>query len=85
MDSQSLVGLLTSNSESHRDHVVSALSSGARDWRLIEDERYKLVLEVGVPAVLYDRWEDPWETCDFSHEAPMEVQRLHGILASLSL
>jgi hypothetical protein len=63
--------------------VISALSSGARDWKLIADERYKLILESGAAAVLYDMMEDPWETRDISSEAPTEVESLSKLLSAL--
>jgi arylsulfatase A-like enzyme len=81
VDSLSLLTLLEGSKENHRGHVISALTSGACDWKLIADERYKLILEAGAAPVLYDMTEDPWETRDISLEASMEVERLNKIIA----
>ncbi len=83
VDSRSLLPLLEGNRENHREHVISALSSGARDWKSIADERYKLILESGAAPVLYDMVEDPWETRDIASEASTEVERLSKLLSAL--
>jgi arylsulfatase len=83
LDSRSLSALLSGNLKTHRDYSMSALSSRACDWRLIEDRRYKLILESGETPVLYDRYQDPLELHDISSEAPAETERLAAILAGV--
>lgn len=81
MDSRSLLPLLRGEQAAHREY----LHSGLGDFRVVRDERYKLV--TGYPnaesVALYDLQEDPLEDRDIAAERPGEVERLRGELTKL--
>ncbi len=76
MDARSLRPVLEGAATAHRPFAISALG----EWRLIRDERYKLVLAAGVPPRLFDLVADPWEDRDIAGAAPAVVARLRGLL-----
>jgi arylsulfatase A-like enzyme len=61
-DSLSLAPLLEGRAGEHRQYAVSALSDPGHDWRMIMDDRFKLVVAEEGGMFLYDLREDPWET-----------------------
>ena len=78
MDSRSLRPFLQGEDDRLRPHVFS----GLRDWRLVQDERHKLVRHADGSLLLFDLEEDPGETQNLSEEAPDVVARLLALLDS---
>lgn len=76
-DAKSLSGVLSGETETHRDVAVSALG----DWRFAWDGRFKLVEQEGEATVLYDLIDDPGETRNLAEDSPGEVERLRGVLS----
>jgi len=76
MDAQCLRGVLESKTTEHRPYVVSELG----DWRMVFDGRYKLVVRLNHPDLLYDTKEDPHELQDVADTTPSIVKRLRGAL-----
>jgi choline-sulfatase len=72
MDAVNLRPHLTGRTRRHREVVTS----GLHDWRMAFDGRYKLIIEAGEPAALFDRATDPWEDVDLKDRLPQEVRRL---------
>ncbi|MGI8688796.1 MAG: sulfatase family protein [Thermomicrobiales bacterium] len=77
MESRSLRLLLAASREDHRAYAVSALN----DWRMISDERYKLILTDGAAPIVFDRATDPKEDRNIAAQAPSVVDRLRYALA----
>ncbi len=97
MDSRSLRPVLTGETESHRDVVLSGLDP----WRMVFDGRYKLIRgfdpaegapKKGSPAypaadepppLLFDLQDDPVENNDLARSEPEKVERLTSALRDL--
>lgn len=79
-DARSLWPLLRGYASRHRDVACSALCTGNRNWRMVTDGRYKLVLNKGEPPLLYDLKEDPDEISSCAGTHPEEVSRLSRIM-----
>ena len=79
LQSRSLRGLLDQGRGEHRNHALSALKvaqAHAGRFRLVQDQRYKLVDGFFERPALYDRETDPLETEDIAAAKPGEVARL---------
>lgn len=78
MDSRSLIPLLRGVTDRHRDHLRSGLGA----FRVVRDERYKLV--TGYPdadsVAIYDLHNDPLENENIADAMPDAVERLRGVL-----
>ncbi len=82
----SLRGLLEDNKKNHRKYQISALNFSRRGnsgWKLIKNERYKLVVEKEEVFKLYDLNQDPWEENDCSKENPIIVSELYNELKKI--
>jgi arylsulfatase len=92
MDSRSFRPVLEDKTRSHREYVLSGLGR----WRLVADNRYKLIRGYGpnarvgertaatavadVPPLLFDVENDPLENEDIAAKAEKEVRRLSALL-----
>ena len=79
MESLSLRALLDQGRGGHREFVRSALTvARAHDgkFRMVQDQRYKLVEGFFEKPALYDREEDPFELENIAQSRPTEVSRL---------
>jgi arylsulfatase A-like enzyme len=82
----SLKGLLEENKKNHRQYQISALNLSRREnfgWKLIKNERYKLVVKKKKMFELYDLNQDPWENNDCSKENPIIVKELYNELKKI--
>jgi arylsulfatase A-like enzyme len=76
MEAQSLRPLLAGHVAKHRSHVVAGLNK----WRMVVDDRYKLVIEEELPPRLFDLTQDPQEDRDVAADHPDMVTRLRQAL-----
>jgi len=76
MEARSLRRVLAGETDRHRDCVVS----GLRDWRMVFDGRYKLVVGAEPALLLYDTREDAWEQHNLAEREPGHVARLERML-----
>lgn len=76
MESRSLRPVLQRRTDRHRAVVRSALGG----WRMVQSERYKLIVQSGV-SELYDLAEDPWEEQNLASALPGVVTDLEGRLS----
>jgi len=84
----SLKELFEESKKVHRNYQISALNlSGSENsgWKLIKNERYKLVVEKEKEYKLYDLNQDPWESNDCSKESPIIVKELLNELRKIYL
>ncbi|MFX0083602.1 MAG: sulfatase [Candidatus Hodarchaeota archaeon] len=84
----SLKDLLEGNKNNHRKYQISALNLSGKEnsgWKLIKNERYKLVIEKDMEFKLYDLNQDPWESDDCSKENPIIVKELLNELQNVYL
>jgi choline-sulfatase len=72
MDARSLTPLLSGETTTHRDVLISALA----DWQVAYDGRYKLVAGVEPSPMLFDLEVDPDELVNIADQAPEIVDRL---------
>jgi arylsulfatase len=89
MDSRSLRSLLEGKARSHREYVLSGLGA----WRMVSDERYKLIhgfgpegkqkaaKKAGAAPLLYDMQADPLENVNIAGRTPAVVERLGKLIA----
>jgi arylsulfatase A-like enzyme len=78
-DSQSLRHILEGKDEIHRKFQISALDLskvGVKEWKMISDGEFKLVVEGGDVYRLYNLKDDPWENNDISEENPLILNKL---------
>ena len=78
MDARSLRPLLSGQTATHREHLLSGLN----DWRLVFDGRYKLVVPQDEAPILIDLATDPKEDTNIAPQQPDVVERLKQVLAS---
>ena len=86
MESRSLRGLIESGKGEHRDYVRSALKTGQAAegrFRMVQDQRYKLVDGFFEEKTLFDREADPLETENVAESKPGEVARLEKLFAEV--
>lgn len=78
MDSQSLWPILSGKSQQTREHVFSGLDP----WRMVDDGRYKLVINHGKDkeTMLFDRINDPLENNNLAEKEPAQIKRLRKLL-----
>ena len=84
MESRSLRALLESGKGGHRDYVRSALKTGqaaSGRFRMVQDQRYKLIDGFFEERTLFDREADPLETENIAASRPAEVARLEKLFA----
>ncbi len=72
MDAVSLRPLVEGRRAAHRPVAVAALA----DWRMVTDERHKLVVSPSHPPLLFDRTADEWEDHDLTATRPEVVDQL---------
>ena len=78
-DSISLRRILEGKDEVHRKFQISALDLskvGVKEWMMISDGEFKLVIEDGERYRLYNLKDDPWENNDISEENPLILNKL---------
>ena len=78
-DSLSLRHILEGKDEVHRRYQISALDLskvGVKEWKMISDGQFKLVIENGEIYRLYNKKNDPWENNDISEENPLILNKL---------
>ena len=75
MEARSLRPLLAGGTNTHRDHIISAL----HDWQAILDGRYKLIHQVDSPPRLFDLQADPLEETNIAPQHPEIVNRLQQL------
>jgi hypothetical protein len=69
----------------HRDYVRSALKTGQAQqgrWRMVQDQRYKLIEGFFEERTLFDREADLLETENIAANKPAEVARLEKLFAA---
>ncbi|MBZ0256381.1 sulfatase-like hydrolase/transferase, partial [bacterium] len=78
IDSQSLWPVLSGNENKVRDYVLSGLQS----WRMVDDGRFKLVVNYGKQreTLLFNRVNDPLENNNLAAQELAEVKRLSKLL-----
>lgn len=76
MDGKTLMPLLSGRVAAHRPYVISALNK----WRMVADDRYKLVVEEGLSPQLFDLVQDPHEDTDRFKERADIAARLLAFL-----
>ncbi|MDP8243875.1 MAG: sulfatase-like hydrolase/transferase [Candidatus Hinthialibacter antarcticus] len=78
IDSQSLWPILNGKTDKTRDFVLSGLGP----WRMVDDGRFKLVVNYGKQqqTLLFDRTSDPLENNNLAKSGPAEVKRLKKLL-----
>ena len=84
MESRSLRAILETGKGGHRDYVRSALQTGqaaAGRFRMVQDQRYKLIDGFFEERTLFDREADPLETENVAGSKPGEVARLEKLFA----
>ncbi len=84
MESRSLRAILETGKGGHRDYVRSALQTGqaaAGRFRMVQDQRYKLIDGFFEDRTLFDREADPLETENVAGSKPGEVARLEKLFA----
>ena len=79
MDSRSLRPVLEGRSVPHRECVTAGLGK----WRMICDDRYKLVLREDAEPLLFDTIEDPLENTNIAPQQEAVVASLQEILLSI--
>ncbi len=83
MQGRSLRPLLDNGNYSEREHQRSGLGK----WRMVEDQRYKLVVGeitgLGHKTRLFDRESDPTEAENIADTKPAEVERLRKLLVDV--
>jgi arylsulfatase len=72
VDSISLAGHLQGRTEKHRAVQISAL----KDWRMVSDGAYKLIVQTDKEHRLYDLNADPWEERNIASKQTAIVERL---------
>jgi arylsulfatase len=78
-DSLSLRHILEKNDKIHRKYQISALDLskvGVKEWKMITDGEFKLVVENGDICQLYNLNDDPWENNNISEENPQILKNL---------
>jgi arylsulfatase A-like enzyme len=78
-DSLSLRHILEGNDKIHRKYQISALDLskvGVKEWKMISDGEFKLVVENGDKYRLYNLKDDPWENSDISENHPQILKKL---------
>jgi arylsulfatase A-like enzyme len=78
-DSISLRPILEGKDKIHRKYQISALDLskvGIKEWKMITDGEFKLVVEDGDAYRLYNLKDDPWENNDISKENPLILNKL---------
>ena len=72
MEAKSFRTVIEGATSRHRRVLKSSLSN----WRLIFDGRFKLVLQQGEDALLYDLKKDPGETENLADQFPCKIKQL---------
>jgi len=78
-DSLSVRHILEGNDDVHRRYQISALDLskvGVKEWKMISDGGFKLVVENGDTYKLYNLKDDPWENNDISGENLLILNKL---------
>jgi len=86
MESRSLRPLLDAGKGDHRDYLRSALKTrkaAMGRWRMVQDNRYKLIEGFFDQSALFDLEADPWETENIAAAKPGEVARLAKRFAAI--
>ncbi len=84
MESQSLRPLLDSGSGENREYARSALQTNQAAtgrFRMVQDQRYKLIEGFFEEKTLFDRESDPLETENIAASKPAEIARLEKLFA----
>lgn len=75
-DSMSLKRCLEGKTKNHRQYQVSELKVGnSIEWKVIADERYKLVINEDKQYMLYDLISDPWQNINIANENQSIIER----------
>ncbi len=78
-NSLTLRHILEGDDDVHRRYQISALDLskvGVKEWKMISDGEFKLVVENGDTYRLYSLKDDPWENNDISEENPLILNTL---------
>ena len=76
MDGVSLRPVLEGRAACHREYITA----GLKDWRIVCDGRFKLVVGGQNTPMLFDLEADPWEDRNIAAESPEIVDRLESML-----